>query len=69
LKKLRAAVLMGGQSAEREISLLSGSMVLEALKERGQDAFAIEIGKDGVWWNREKPFPLSISPLDSIFTP
>jgi len=67
LKKLRVAVLMGGQSAEREISLLSGSMVLEALKERGQDAYAIEIGKDGIWWNKEKPFPLGISPLDSIF--
>jgi D-alanine-D-alanine ligase len=34
----KVAVLMGGPSAEREISLLSGSAVLKALVERGVDA-------------------------------
>ena len=31
----RVAVLMGGSSAEREVSLNSGSNVLEALRSRG----------------------------------
>jgi D-alanine-D-alanine ligase len=36
------AVLMGGSSAEREISLLSGGGVLEALKSQGVDAHAFD---------------------------
>ncbi len=44
----RVAVLMGGQSAEREISLLSGRAVLEALTQRGVDAHAVDAGPD-VW--------------------
>jgi D-alanine-D-alanine ligase len=43
VKKLgKVAVLMGGSSAEREISLLSGNGVLAALKERGVDAYAFD---------------------------
>ena len=38
----RVAVLMGGNSAEREISLLSGNGVLKALKSRGVDAHAFD---------------------------
>ena len=38
----RVAVLMGGSSAEREISLLSGNAVLAALRERGVDAHAFD---------------------------
>ena len=38
----KVAVLMGGQSAEREISLLSGQGVLEALRARGVDAHAFD---------------------------
>lgn len=34
----RVAVLFGGDSSEREISLLSGNAVLEALRRRGVDA-------------------------------
>ncbi len=34
----KVAVLLGGRSAEREVSLKSGSMVLKALKSRGIDA-------------------------------
>jgi D-alanine-D-alanine ligase len=34
----RVAVLLGGDSSEREISLLTGNAVLEALKSRGIDA-------------------------------
>src|SRR5579875_875077 len=38
----RVAVVMGGSSAEREVSLLSGRGVLAALKSRGVDAHAID---------------------------
>jgi D-alanine-D-alanine ligase len=38
----KVAVLMGGSSAEREISLLSGNGVLKALKSKGVDAHAFD---------------------------
>jgi D-alanine-D-alanine ligase len=38
----KIAVLMGGRSAEREISLKSGTMVLDALKKSGVDAHAFD---------------------------
>ena len=38
----RVAVLMGGSSSEREVSLNSGSNVLEALRARGVDAHAVD---------------------------
>ena len=38
----RVAVLMGGRSAEREVSLMSGNGVLAALKGRGVDAHAFD---------------------------
>jgi len=38
----KVAVLMGGRSAEREISLLSGGGVLQALREAGVDAQAFD---------------------------
>jgi D-alanine-D-alanine ligase len=42
----KVAVLMGGDSAEREISLRSGSAVLTALQQRGVDAQGIDAGAD-----------------------
>ena len=38
----KVAVLMGGHSAEREISLMSGKGVLQALRSRGVDAHAFD---------------------------
>ncbi|HUH00211.1 MAG TPA: D-alanine--D-alanine ligase [Gammaproteobacteria bacterium] len=38
----RVAVLLGGESSEREISLLSGEAVLAALRARGVDAHALD---------------------------
>ena len=38
----KVAVLMGGRSAEREVSLMSGTGVLAALKARGVDAHAFD---------------------------
>lgn len=38
----KTAVLMGGSSAEREVSLMSGTGVLNALKAMGVDAYAFD---------------------------
>jgi D-alanine--D-alanine ligase len=40
--KARVAVLMGGHSAEREVSLMSGNGVLQALLSKGIDAVAFD---------------------------
>lgn len=40
----RVAVLYGGKSAEREVSLKSGAAVLSALQAAGVDAFGIDVG-------------------------
>lgn len=42
----KVAVLMGGASAEREVSLKSGNAVLAALQRRGVDAHGIDAGAD-----------------------
>jgi len=42
----RVAVLFGGMSAEREVSLKSGNAVLDALQSAGVDAFGIDVGED-----------------------
>ncbi len=44
----RVAVVMGGASAEREISLNSGNAVLNALLEQGVDAVAVDVGKNPI---------------------
>ncbi|VXB25621.1 D-alanine--D-alanine ligase [Pseudomonas sp. 8O] len=51
----RVAVLFGGKSAEREVSLKSGNAVLSALQAGGVDAFGIDVGDDFLQrLNREK---------------
>lgn len=42
----KVAVLMGGWSAEREVSLRSGQAILAALVARGVDAHGIDTGRD-----------------------
>jgi len=39
----RVAVLMGGDSAEREVSLKSGAAALSALQRKGVDAFGLDL--------------------------
>ena len=41
----KVAVLMGGTSAERDVSLNSGKAVLTALQDQGVDAVGIDAGK------------------------
>ena len=42
LKKKRIGVLMGGMSSEREVSLMSGGAILQALLESGYNAVSVE---------------------------
>ncbi len=42
MKRKKIAVLLGGRSSEREISLKSGNAVLQALRRKGYDAVAID---------------------------
>ena len=44
----KVAVLMGGTSAEREVSLKSGAAVLKALRQRGVDAHGIDVAADAL---------------------
>lgn len=52
----KVAVLMGGTSAEREISLLSGRAVLAALLERGVDAHAFDPAEKPIWAVKDEGF-------------
>jgi D-alanine-D-alanine ligase len=45
----KVAVLMGGSSAEREVSLMSGTGVLNALKAKGVDAYAFDPAQRELW--------------------
>jgi D-alanine-D-alanine ligase len=44
----KVAVLMGGRSAEREVSMMSGQGVLAALRARGVDAHAFDPAEQGL---------------------
>ena len=44
----KVVVLFGGRSAEREVSLKSGSMVLAALKRNGVDAHGFDPAERGM---------------------
>lgn len=44
----KVAVLMGGTSAEREVSLKSGAAVVSALKQRQVDVDAVDVGKESL---------------------
>jgi D-alanine-D-alanine ligase len=52
----KVAVLMGGPSAEREISFLSGKAVLKALIEKDVDAHAFDPAERDLWALKEERF-------------
>lgn len=49
LHALRIAVLLGGRSGEREVSLQSGAAVLQTLRDGGYEPALIDTG-DANWW-------------------
>ena len=55
----KVAVLMGGPSAEREISFLSGNAVLKALREQGIDAHAFDPAEQSVYELKQPRFSAS----------
>ena len=52
----KVAVLMGGHSAEREISLMSGQGVLEALLSKGVDAHAFDTAQQNLFALKQQGF-------------
>jgi D-alanine-D-alanine ligase len=54
-RRLRVAVLMGGRSPEREVSLRSGHHVIENLDPSRYDVLPVEITADGRWIPRPRP--------------
>ena len=52
----KVAVLMGGTSAERDISLMSGNGVLHALKSLGVDAYAFDPAKQNIFSLQKEGF-------------
>lgn len=46
MKFKKVGVLMGGQTAEREVSLTTGNAALEALLHEGVNAVGIDVGDD-----------------------
>ncbi|MFA7280511.1 MAG: D-alanine--D-alanine ligase [Sterolibacterium sp.] len=57
----KVAVLMGGSSAEREISLISGQAVLKALCGQGVDAHAFDPSEQPIWNLKQQGY-------DRVFT-
>ncbi|MBO9574794.1 MAG: D-alanine--D-alanine ligase [Sphingobium sp.] len=62
----RVAVLMGGWSAEREVSLTSGAGIVKALKERGHVAIPIDMGASAAE-GRDLPAKLLAARPDVVF--
>ncbi len=66
-KGKRIGVLMGGLSEEREISLKSGRAVLEALKSRGYNAVAIDVGSEVAVLLRQEGVELAFIALHGLY--
>jgi D-alanine-D-alanine ligase len=56
---MRVAVLCGGLSSEREVSLRSGAAVARGLGEAGHEALTVTIDADGSWRCDEAPVELA----------
>lgn len=66
---MKIAVLMGGVSAEREVSLSSGMAITAALRERGHEVHAVDTARGFVPPNHERellPEGVHAAPPDTI---
>jgi len=59
MEPLSVAVIAGGRSSEREVSLNSGASVVTGLRQSGHSATLIEIAVDGTWSRDGEPVTLS----------
>ena len=62
---MKIVVLAGGTSTEREISIVSGTGICGALRQKGHEAILVDIfcGVENVDW--ENPFPAEYEQLQS----
>ncbi len=63
-RALTVAVLAGGRSSEREVSLSSGETVREGLLACGHEVVWVEIGEDGAW--RREGETVSVTPGEGL---
>jgi len=63
----KVAVLLGGPSSEREISLLSGNAVLAALVRQGVDAYAFDPAERDLWALKREGFERAFIALHGRF--
>lgn len=49
MKKIKVAVLFGGQSSEHDISCISAATVIESIDREKYDVITVGITKDGRW--------------------
>jgi D-alanine-D-alanine ligase len=63
----KVAVLLGGPSSEREISLLSGNAVLKALRGKGVDAHPFDPAERDLWELRRDGFARAFIALHGRF--
>ena len=59
MTRLRIAVLMGGPSPERDVSMATGQEIVAALDPRQYDILPVEITKEGHWLPRPDLKPLT----------
>ena len=59
MTRLRIAVLMGGPSPERDVSMATGQEIVAALDPRQYDILPVEITKEGHWLPRPDLTPLT----------
>lgn len=59
----RVAVLMGGWSSERQVSLWSGQGVVEALRSRGVNAIGVDASRQNILTIREQGFDRAFNVL------
>ncbi len=63
----RVGVLLGGFSAEREISYMTGEAVCQALRGRGYMVVSIEVTADGAWIDRVREIDVAFLALHGKF--
>ena len=63
----KVAVLLGGPSAEREVSLMSGTAVVGALRDRGVDAHPFDPAERDVWELRRDGYARVFNALHGRF--
>jgi D-alanine-D-alanine ligase len=67
VKSKRVGILMGGMSAERDVSLRTGEGIYEALKERGYDVVRIFVDRDIDRVLRQNPIDVAFLALHGTY--